>query len=262
MTWALSGPKPVSSGAFCQWRLCYVPCKCCTVCHYSCQQSNPGPSVHSVRSQCLLCRLSHPGPSTVKYKWSEDWILADSLGSVQKRENWWSSKNSTTVVLPESDVWLSVFHLLVLEVELRAAVVTTADTNRKRWLDWYIEVQSNLRALSLCFPCSEIAKCHSVGGARSHSLYICMHTQTLTWTLFLAQLIRGCRLRDEISIGCVKIYVYLFLSHVTWTCSSPSASEPAGPMQQVLLTSEAISDLSERNSLGHTLSVLRPTQNV
>lgn len=192
------------------------------MCHYSCQQSNPGPSVHSVRSQCLLCRLSHPGPSTateeVKCKWSENWILADSVGCLplQKRKNWWSSKNSMTVVLPESDVWLlSVFHLLVLEVELRAAVVTTADTNRKRWLDWYIEFQSNLRALSLSFPCSEIAKCHSVGGARSHSLYVCMHTQTLTWTLFLAQLIRWCRLRDEISIGCVKIYVYLFLSHVT-----------------------------------------------
>jgi len=149
----------------------------------------------------------------VQYKWLENWILTDSVGSVQRRENWWSSTNSMTVVLPESDVRLSVFHLLLPEVELRAAVVTAADTNRKQWLDWYIEVRSNLRALSLSFPCSEIAKCHSVGGARSHSVYIRMHKQTLTWTLFLAQLIRWCGLRDEISIGCVKIH--LFLSHIT-----------------------------------------------
>lgn len=114
----------------------------------------------------------------VKYKWRENWILADSLGSLQKRENRWSSTNSMTVVLPESDVWLSVFRLLVHEVEPRAAVVTTADTNRKRSLDWYIEVQNNLRALSRSFPSSEIAKCHSVGGARSHSVYMYAYTNT------------------------------------------------------------------------------------
>lgn len=61
-TCALSDTR-ASPGAVCQQRLCYGPCKCCTVCRFCCQQSNPGPFVHSVRSQCLLCRLSHPDPS-------------------------------------------------------------------------------------------------------------------------------------------------------------------------------------------------------
>jgi len=157
-------------------------------------------------------------------KWRENLILAGGVGSLQRRENWWSSKNSMTVVLPESDVWLSVWHLLVLEVGLRAAVVTTADTNRKRWLYWYIEVQSNLRALSLSFSCSEIAKCHSVEGARSHSVYmfICMHTQTLTRTLFLAQLIRLCGLRDKYRVCqniCIPVTRHLNMQscHFQWT---------------------------------------------
>jgi hypothetical protein len=81
-----------------------------------------------------------------------------------------------TVVLPESDVRLSVCHLLVPEVELRAAVVTAADTNRKQW--WIDILRFGATYVSYRFL-SPVRRSQSAILSVVHdhilSIYVCIH---------------------------------------------------------------------------------------